>query len=182
MVIFRKQWIRHEKLSYPLAQIPIEVTEGLSPGSLFSSFFKNKIMWIGFAIPSDTVKREIADLIEFGDYKHPWLGIRALEVNIAIANAIGLEKPQGILVIEVTPDSPADLSGLRGGEDVVQVNGQDIALDGDVIISVNDISVITMADLVVYMERNTIPGDSVVLGIIRDAQETSLTVTLGERP
>ncbi len=51
MVIFRKQWVRHEKLSYPLAQIPVEMTEGLSPGSLFSSFFKNKIMWIGFAIP-----------------------------------------------------------------------------------------------------------------------------------
>ena len=137
---------------------------------------------IGFAIPSDTVKREIDDLIESGNYKHPWLGISALEVNIAIANAIGLEKPQGILVIEVTPDSPADLSGLRGGEDVTQVDGQDIPLGGDVITSVNDISVITMADLVVFMERNTIPGDSVVLGIIRDGQETSLTVTLGQRP
>ena len=57
-----------------------------------------------------------------------------------------------------------------------------VPLGGDVITEVDDLPVITMDDLIVYMERNTIPGDSVVLGIIRDGQELSLTVTLGERP
>jgi S1-C subfamily serine protease len=137
---------------------------------------------IGFAIPSDTVKREIGALIETGDYKHPWLGISALEVNIAIADAIGLDKPQGILVIEVTSGGPADLAGLRGGDETSIVDGQEIPLSGDVITDVDGIPVRTMADLVVYLERNTRPGDSVVLGIIRDGQELNLTVTLGERP
>jgi S1-C subfamily serine protease len=137
---------------------------------------------IGFAIPSDTVKREIDDLIESGDYKHPWLGISVLEVNIALADAIGLEKPQGILVVEVTSGSPADLAGLRGGYEATVVDGQEVTLGGDVITEVDGIPVITMADLVVYMERNTSPEDSVVLGIIRDGQELSLTVNLGERP
>ncbi|MCJ7614421.1 trypsin-like peptidase domain-containing protein [Candidatus Bathyarchaeota archaeon] len=137
---------------------------------------------IGFAIPSDTVKREIDDLIETGGYKHPWLGVTASGVNIAIADAIGLEKPQGILVIEVTSGSPADLAGLIGGNETVLVDGQEITIGGDVITEVDDVPVITMDDLVVYMERNTSPGDSVVLGIIRDGQELSLTVTLGERP
>jgi S1-C subfamily serine protease len=127
---------------------------------------------IGFAIPSDTIKREIDDLIEIGDYKHPWLGIQARSINIALAEAIGLEKPQGILVTEVFSGSPADLSDLRGGDEI----------GGDVITEVNGIPVITMDDLVVYMERNTGPGDSAVLGIIRGGQELSLTVTLGERP
>ena len=127
---------------------------------------------IGFAIPSDTIKREIDDLIEIGEYKHPWLGIQARSINIALAEAIGLEKPQGILVTDVISGSPADLAGLRGGDEI----------GGDVITEVNGIPVITMDDLVVNMERNTGPGDSAVLGIIRGGQELSLTVTLGERP
>ena len=137
---------------------------------------------IGFAVPSDTVKREINDLIETSDYKHPWLGIRAREVNIAIADAVGLEKPQGILVIEVTSGSPADLAGLKGGNETTIVDGIEISVGGDVITEVDGIPTITMADLVVYMERNTSPEESIELGIIRDGQELKLTVTLGERP
>jgi len=137
---------------------------------------------IGFAIPSDTIKREINALIETGGYKHPWLGISALGVNLAIADAIGLEKPQGILVTEVISGSPVDLAGVRGGDEDNIDPELAIPLGGDVITEVNGLSVITMDDLIVYMERNTVPGDSVVLGIIRDRQELSLTVILGERP
>jgi S1-C subfamily serine protease len=137
---------------------------------------------IGFAVPSDTIKREIDSLIEIGDYKHPWLGISALGVNLAIADALGLEKPQGILVTEVISGSPVDLAGLRGGDENNIDPQLGVPLGGDVITKVNDRPVITMDDLIVYMERNTIPGDSVVLGIIRDGQELDITVTLGERP
>jgi S1-C subfamily serine protease len=137
---------------------------------------------IGFAVPSDTVKREIDNLIETGGYKHPWLGITASGVNIAVADAVGLDKPQGIIVVDVTSGSPADLAGLRGVDRTVIVDGQEVPVGGDVITDADGIPVITMADLVVYMERNTRPGDSVVLGIIRDGQNLNLTVTLGERP
>jgi len=137
---------------------------------------------IGFAIPSDTVKREIDDLIESGTYKHPWLGVSALDVNIAIADAIGLEKPQGILVVQVTEGSPAEQVGLRGADQNVTLDGQLTPIGGDVIIGIEGLPMRRLADLVVYMERNTSPGDSVVLEIIRDGRERSLTVTLGERP
>lgn len=137
---------------------------------------------IGFAVPSDTVKREIDDLIETGSYKHPYLGISVLEVNIQLAELIGLDKPQGILVIEITEESPADLAGIRGGEEITTIDGQEIMLGGDVITRVNDKQVITMNDLVVYLERNTDPGESVDLGIIRDGQEVIIPVILGERP
>lgn len=137
---------------------------------------------IGFAIPSDTVKREIDDLIETGSYEHTYLGISARGVNIPVAETLGLEKPQGILVIEVTPGSPADLAGLIGGDELEIVDGFEIMIGGDVIIKVNNNPVITMNDLVVYLERNSRPGDSIDLEIIRDGQERSITVTLGERP
>lgn len=137
---------------------------------------------IGFAIPSDTVKREIDDLIENGSYEHTYLGISARGVNIPVAETLGLEKPQGILVIEVTPGSPADLAGLIGGDELEIVDGFEIMIGGDVIIKVNNNPVITMNDLVVYLERNSRPGDFIDLKIIRDGQERSITVTLGERP
>ena len=137
---------------------------------------------IGFAIPSDTVKREIGDLIETGDYKHPWLGVSALDVDLAIADAMGLEKPQGVLIVDVTEGSPADQAGLRGGDQNVTLDGQVITVGGDVITGIDGLSMKRLADLVVYMERNTSPGDSVVFEIIRDGQERSLEVTLGERP
>lgn len=137
---------------------------------------------IGFAIPSDTVKREIDDLIENGEYRHPWLGISALEVDIPIADAIGLEKPQGLLVVNVTSGSPADQAGLRGGDEVTIIDGLEFNLGGDVITEVDSVPVITMADLAVYLERNTKPGDSIELGVIRDGQQLMLAVKLGERP
>ncbi len=137
---------------------------------------------IGFAIPSDTVKREIDDLIETGEYKHPWLGVSALDVDLTIADAMGLEKPQGVLIVEVTEGSPADQAGLRGGDENVTLDGLIITIGGDVVTGIDGIPTNRMADLVVYMERNTSPGDSVVLEIIRDEQELILTVTLGERP
>jgi len=70
---------------------------------------------VGFVIPSDTVKRELPDLIASGTYIHPWVGISGTDVNLAIAQYIGLEKPQGFLIFNVIPGSPADEAGLRGG-------------------------------------------------------------------
>lgn len=137
---------------------------------------------IGFAIPSDTVKREINALIETGDYKHPWLGISGLGINIQLAEEIGLDKPQGILIIDVTENSPAEQAGIRGSTETGFVDGREVPLGGDVIIEVDGVSVISMDDLAVYMEQNTVPEDSVVFGIIRDGQEMDITVTLGERP
>jgi S1-C subfamily serine protease len=137
---------------------------------------------IGFAIPSDTVKREIGDLIETGDYKHPWLGVSALDVDIAIADAMGLEKLQGVLIVDVTEGSPADQAGLRGSDENVTLDGQVTPIGGDVITGIDGLSTGRMADLVVYMERNTSPGDLVVFEFIRDGEERSVEVTLGERP
>ena len=84
--------------------------------------------------------------------------------------------------MEVTEGSPAEQVGLRGADQNVTSDGQVITIGGDVITGIDGLSMRRLADLVVYMERNTSPGDSVVFEIIRDGQELSLTVTLGERP
>jgi len=137
---------------------------------------------VGFAIPSDTIKREISNLIEFGTYKHPWVGVSGVDVSVAIAQYIGLEKPQGLLIIEVIPDSPADLAGLQGGTQTVTIGEQEILVGGDVIVGIDDQPVRKINDLVVYTERNKRPGDSIDLTIIRDGNQISMPLQLGERP
>lgn len=137
---------------------------------------------VGFAIPSDTVRRELPDLIATGQYKHPWVGITGIDVNLAIAQYIDLEKPQGFLVIDVIPDSPAEDAGLKGGNQTVVIDGREIKIGGDVIVGIDGLNVRTLNDLVVYTERNKRPGDIVSLAIIRDGQEIIKSFTLGERP
>jgi len=137
---------------------------------------------VGFAIPSDTVRRELPDLIATGQYKHPWVGIAGIDVNLAIAQYIGLEKPQGFLVTDVVPDSPAEDADLNGGNQTVVIDGGEIKIGGDVIVGIDGLNVRTLNDLVVYTERNKRPGDIVSLAIIRDGQEITKSLTLGERP
>lgn len=122
---------------------------------------------VGFAIPSDTITREIDDLIDFGTYKHPWVGIGGMDVDLAIAQDIGLEKPLGFLITNVNSSSPAEEAGLQSDDVIVGIDGQLVK---------------KITDLVVYIERNKRPGDSVNLAIIRDGQEIDISLELGERP
>jgi len=122
---------------------------------------------IGFAIPSDTIKREIDSLIENGTYKHPWVGVGGVDVDLATAQELGLEKPLGFLITSVNSSSPAEEAGLQSG---------------DVIVGVDDLAVNKITDLVVYIERNKRPGDWINLAIIRSGHEINISLELGERP
>ena len=137
---------------------------------------------VGFAIPSDTVKRELSDLIANGTYLHPWLGVSGMDVNLAIAQHMGLEKAQGFLIINVVSGSPADQAGLQGGTELVIIEGRGILIGGDVIAGIDDQPVRKLNDLLVYAERNKSPGDEVTLTIIRNGQQLEKDVILGERP
>jgi S1-C subfamily serine protease len=122
---------------------------------------------VGFAIPSDTIKREIDDLITFGTYKHPWIGIAGVDVDLAIAQELELEKPLGFLITDVNSSSPAKEAGLQSG---------------DVIVGIDDQPVRKLSDLAVYIERNKRPGDQVTLTIIRNGKQLDINLILGERP
>ena len=137
---------------------------------------------IGFAVASDTVNRELPDLIATGSYVHPWVGIAGIDVNLAIAQYIGLKKLQGFLVTDVVQGGPAESAGLRGGNTSVLIDGQEISIGGDVIVGIDEHPVRTLNDLAVYTERNKRPRDQVTLTIIRDGQQLDKDLTLGERP
>jgi S1-C subfamily serine protease len=137
---------------------------------------------VGFAVASDTVKRELPDLIATGEYVHPWVGIAGIDINLDVAQYIGLEKPQGFLVTDVVLGGPADSAGLRGGNTSVIISGLEIRVGGDVIVGIDGHAVRNLNDLAVYTERNKRSGDQVTLTIIRNCQQLDKELTLGERP
>lgn len=137
---------------------------------------------VGFAIPVDTVKRVVPDLIETGQFQYPYVGIQALSLTPTLAEALGTPVEHGVLVQEVIPDSPAEKAGLRGGTEEVEIPGFGIVRKGgDIIIGIDDVQVESFDDLINYLDTKRV-GDTIRLRIVRDGEEREIDLTLGPRP
>ncbi len=136
---------------------------------------------IGFAIPVNTVKFILGDLVRYGKPKRPWLGISSLEVVPELAQALSLPVKSGVLVAEVVPGGPADRAGLRGGQRTIVVGRMRFPTGGDIIVSIDGHKVESLGDinLSLYKKR---PGDSVEVVFYRGGQKQTLKVLLAERP
>jgi S1-C subfamily serine protease len=139
---------------------------------------------IGFAVPVDTVKRVVPELIANGRYPHPWIGFegQAYRITPALAEALDLPVEKGLLIARLYRNSPAVQAGLRGAERRVQVNRSVILVGGDIVTAVDSVSVETSDQLTIYLETKKRPGDDIELTIWRDGKEMSVRLTLGERP
>lgn len=93
---------------------------------------------VGFAIPINTVKRVVSELIAHGKVLRPWIGISGVEVSSAIARRYSLPVEHGFLVVEVVRGSPADVAGLRPGDVVVKVNEREVAKTRDMLIAISE--------------------------------------------
>lgn len=138
---------------------------------------------IGFAVPSDTILREIGSLIETGTYQHPWIGVTGRQVTPALAEAMNMDRDtRGTLVVSVTADGPAAVAGLKGGSRQVTLDGALISVGGDIIIGADGRAMNSFYDLIYYVESNKRPGDVVRLTIIRSGDFIEVDLTLGVRP
>ena len=138
---------------------------------------------VGFAVPVDLAKRVVPSLIEDGEHRYSWLGISAQDVGKDLRDEAGFDSGlRGTLVQAVTPDSPADRAGLRGGDERITVLGRPVMIGGDIITSIDGEPVLAIEDIIAYLALNTSPGDSVTLSVLRDGQNTNVLVELGERP
>jgi len=137
---------------------------------------------IGFAVPVDTVKRVVPELIAKGRYAHPWLGLWAYSITPALAEGLNLPVDKGLLVAQLYPDGPADRAGLRGGKRRVRVGNYIVVAGGDIITAINGTEVKSMEELTVYLETKTKVGQVVELTVLRDGQRMTIEVELGERP
>jgi S1-C subfamily serine protease len=139
---------------------------------------------IGFAIPSDTVKKIVPVIIADGKYRHPWLGVSGSDITPEIAEALGLREARGFLVVDVVANSPAAKAGIKGGSNarMISIDNRTVKLGGDIIVGVDDIQVRKISDILVYLQREKSVNDTVTLHVIRDGKELSIDVVLGERP
>jgi S1-C subfamily serine protease len=138
---------------------------------------------IGFAVPSDTIARELPSLISTGTYQHPYVGIQGQDVTPGVVEAMNLPVgTHGTLIVEVTAFGPSDKAGLRGGTTTQTIDGASIKIGGDVIVSADSIQMKSFYDLIVYLQRNKRPDSSLSLGILRNGASMDVVVTLGTRP
>jgi serine protease Do len=138
---------------------------------------------IGFVIPASIVQKVIPSLIQTGNYQHPWIGIEGTTVTPDLASADNLPSgQQGVLVITVTPNSPASKAGLQGGTQTQTLNGNQVSLGGDVITAVNGQPVTRFEDLTSFLLNNTQVGQTVTLSILRQGRQMDVQLTLGALP
>jgi len=121
---------------------------------------------VGFAIPSDTIKRIIDQISKNGRVVRPWLGISGLDVNPSIARRYGLSVESGVLLAEVMRDSPAHAAGLR---------------EGDIVVGLGETKVEQMKGLVTALSKSTI-GERVTMSFVRTGTTYEADIRLAETP
>tara|TARA_B110000003_G_scaffold22159_1_gene21378 strand:- start:507 stop:1637 length:1131 start_codon:yes stop_codon:yes gene_type:complete len=137
---------------------------------------------IGFAVPSNTVKKVVPVLIENGEFKHPWMGISGTDVDPELAEVRELKSSKGFLVVSVIEGSPAETAGLLGVTETEERDGREFALDGDIILSIDGETVRKISDILVHLQREKSVGDEMVLSVNRNGEMLELTMILEERP
>jgi S1-C subfamily serine protease len=122
---------------------------------------------LGFAVPSNTILKEISSLIATGTYEgHSYLGVSGQDMSYSLAQQIGASVTYGWRIAAVTSGGPSD----------------GILNTGDIIIALNDNTIRSNDDLASYLEEKTLPGQRLVVTVVRGSSTTDVNVILGKRP
>jgi S1-C subfamily serine protease len=135
---------------------------------------------VGFAIPSNTIAKEVPLLIKNGSYSHPWIGISGGKISPELARAARLPANyKGVIVGSVQPGSPAEKAGLKG---LTQDNDNSASQTGDIITAVDGHPVRQIDDIINYIESQKGVGDNIKLTVNRNGKIMDLIATLQARP
>jgi S1-C subfamily serine protease len=139
----------------------------------------NQNAGIGFAIPINTAKAVLNDLMTLGRVRRPALGVRTIPISAELADEMGLPADYGLLIVQVTPGGSADQAGLRGGSERAYLGNIPIMLGGDLIVAIDGEKVEDEQDLA-HMMNNHRAGDTVKVTIFRNKKKVDVNVALGE--
>jgi len=134
---------------------------------------------VGFAVPINTAKAVLDDLVTLGRVRRPALGIRSLPIGPEAARRLGLAADSGVLIVQVVPGSAAERAGLRAGNQRVYIGNTPILLGGDLIVAIDGEPIADTSDLAHLMNKHR-AGDTVRVTIYRGKQKMEVNVTLGE--
>lgn len=136
---------------------------------------------IGFAIPVNTAKRVVPELIAKGYMTHPWFGASIQSLTPEVAKFLKLKVERGAMIAEVIRGGPADKAGLKGGDQRVQVGNMIMVVGGDIIVKADQRDVKTNDEIIRYI-REKKPGDTIILKVYREGKFGDVKLTLGEKP
>ncbi len=134
---------------------------------------------IGFAIPVNTAKAVLADLIRYGHVNRPSLGIVSYAIGPDLASQMGLAADYGVLIQRVIPGGAAERAGLHGGDQQAYVGNTPIMLGGDLIVAIDGQQVTDPQDISAIMDKHQ-AGDTVNVTVLRGRRELTFKLTLGQ--
>lgn len=142
---------------------------------------------IGFAVPANTVRRVVPELIARGYFPHPWLGASLWSLTPEFSSVLrqaGMQVPveSGMLIIEASPGGPADRAGLQGGKTRVRVGRVILLTGGDILTAIDGEPITSDRDLALYLDTRTQVGQTVEVTFWRDGEQMVSPLTLAERP
>ncbi|HSB81130.1 MAG TPA: trypsin-like peptidase domain-containing protein [Candidatus Methylomirabilis sp.] len=137
---------------------------------------------IGFAIPVNTAKSILPQLIARGRASHPWLGISGADITPAVARALNLSAKEGVIISQVAPGGPAARAGLRGSQRRTRVGNYMIGVGGDIIMALDGEKIASVDDLTAFLDERKKAGDEVRVEVLRDGNPLTIVVRLGELP
>jgi len=181
--------------NFPIANI-IQTSAAINPGNSGGPLlnYEGEVIGIttaiiqnsnglGFAIPSNTILREIESLFTTGSYdQHPWIGISGTDMTYTIAQLFGVNVTYGWLITQITNGGAADQAGLQGGNQQARINNEWILIGGDIIIAVDGTRIINGDTFMSYLEEHTMPSQTISLTILRNNQIQDISVQLKQRP
>ena len=134
---------------------------------------------LGFAIPINTAKAVLDDLVTLGRVRRPALGISTLPIGPELADQLGLAADYGLLIVQVVPGSAADHAGLRGGTERAYISNYPVMVGGDLLVAVDGERIESQQDLAQIMNKHR-AGDSVRITVYRGKRKMEVTVAFGE--
>jgi S1-C subfamily serine protease len=137
---------------------------------------------VGFAIPINSAKRSMEQLIESGQVRYAWVGISTQTVTASLARELGLESAGGAAIQTVVPGSPAAEAGLRAGTEAVLVEGVDFLDGGDVVVAIDGEEVRSTEDLIRIVTGRLFPGVKAEFTVLRDGERIRIGLVLADRP
>ena len=137
---------------------------------------------VGFAVPSNTLKKVVPVLIGEGEFHHPWMGISGTDVDPELAKFRGLESSKGFVVVSVIDGSPAEKAGMKGVSQTSEIDGREFPVNGDIIIEIDGKTVRKISDILIHLQREKHVGDEMIITVLRTGITIDLTMVLEERP